>query len=331
MKDRISTLVEEFGYRLKKSISHKNYNIIFSDKGLFLLKKIDYKVPEILFIHGVKEHLASNGFDNLDKYIMVNGMPYVKYDKDYYVMTKIIRGRKSNPHNLTEILKASETLARLHNAARNYNSAGEIEVRSNIGKLQEDYLERCQDFIYIKNLVKMKTTKDKMDSLFLKGIDTFYDMALEAVKLLQKNGYFEFCEEKSLEKYICHNDYKNSNIIIDRYGEFNIINFDHCKFELRCFDIANFIMDTVNKLGWNFESALEILEAYDNVIGIEEKEYKLMAAFLQFPQDIWEINAKHYYENYNYFRHRCHIELRRKIEKLPQRMKFFKKYNKEFL
>jgi len=333
LKNAINKLVDRFGYRLIKNISHRNYHIVFTDKGLFLLKKIECGISEILFIHGVKEHLIKNGFDNIDRYITVKGVPYVRYGKDYYVMTKVVRGRKYNPNNSFEIQKASETLARLHEAGKNYNlNLGlETELRSNIGKLQEDYLERCEDLIYMKNLVKMKTIKNKMDFLFLKDIDILYDMAMGAVKSLQKNGYFKFCEEKIGEKYLCHNDYKHNNIIIDRYGEFNIINFDCCKFELRCFDIAGFIMDAMDKLNWNFERALEILKAYDSVRRIEEKEYELMASFLQFPQDIWEINIKYYYEDCRHFKYKYYIKLKKKIEKLPCRIDFLKKYNEKFL
>lgn len=176
----------------------------------------------------------------------------------------------------------------------------------------------------------MRAKKYRIDFLMLDHIDILYHMAMKSVKTLQKNGYFQYCEEERVYRYLCHNDYNHNNILIDSKGSINIINFDHCKYELRCFDIASFIMDFMNILEWSFGKAMDILEAYNSVREIEEKEYKLIAAFLRFPQDIWKIATKYYYEDYGSFRHIYYIDLKNKLEKLPYRNEFLKKYNDKF-
>lgn len=330
MNDRCYKLVQRFGFQLIKNIPKKDYNIVLTDKGFFVLKKAKYKVSEILFIHGAKEHLINKGYRNIDSYITIEGIPYIEYDGDYYVMTRLIEGRRCNPNNPTEIQKASRALARLHDASKNYIPIVKENSRSNMGKLQNDYLEKCQDYIYIKSLIKMRTTKHKIDLMVLDYIDMLYDMSIESVKSLQRNGYFQYCEEEGLYRYFCHNDYNYDNILIDLSGNLSIINFDNCKYELRCFDIASFIMAVMDKLNWDFEKVIYILETYNSIRKIQEIEYKLMASFLQFPQDIWEITTKYYYDDYENLGNIYYIALKNKIERLPYRIEFLKKYNNKF-
>lgn len=331
MQDKIYNLVKQFELRIIKKIPYKDYHIVSTDRGIFSLKKVDCTICEILFIHNAKEYLIKNGFKHIDRYITANGAPYVELDKDYYVMTRFIKGRKCKFTNLTEMEKAFMTLASLHKASKGYDFERKNKIRSNIGKLQEEYLERCQDFIYMKSLAQMRSQKKRIDFLFLKNVDRIYDMAIKSVVMLQNNGYFEFCEEMARENYLCHNDYNHNNIIIDKFGQFNIINFDYCKFELRCVDISNLIADAMDRVNWDFKSTLKILNAYNDVKAIEEREYKLMISFLQFPQDIWKIATEYYYQDYDYFQKAYYIKLKDKIEKIPYKIEFLKKFKKKFL
>lgn len=331
VQDKICHLTKTFGFNLIKNIPFKDYHIVVTNIGAFSLKRIDCTKWEIFFIHNAKEYLINNGFDSIDRYVTVYGVPYVEFDKEYYVMTKLIKGRQCSSINLTDVCKGSKALADLHQASKGYYYEIKNKFRSNIGKLQEQYLERCQDFIYIKSLVKMKRKKEKIDILFLEYVDMLHDMAMESVVMLQNSGYFEMCEEASRENYLCHNAYNHNNIIIDKYEKLNITNFDYCKFELRCVDIANFISDAMSRLNWDFESALKILNAYNSVRQIEEREYKLMISCLQFPKEIWEIATEYYYQEHDRFKKAYYIELKNKIEKIPYKIEFLKKYNEKFL
>lgn len=331
MNDKLNEIAKGFGIELMKKTPGKNYYIVYTDKGVFYLKKVNCNISKILFIHNAKEYLTYRGFKNIDRYIMSNRTPYVKHDKDYYTMTRCIKGRKYDIHNTSELKKASEVLATLHNTSRGYVPRVGSKPISNMGKLQKAYLEKCEDYIYMKSLIKMRSIKSVVDDLFLDNVDMLYDMGIESVKMLQKNGYFELCQREAIGRYLCHNDYNYNNIIIDENEEFNVINFDKCRFELRCFDIANFIIDVMDRVNWNFESALVILEAYNNVRNLGEREYKIMTSFLQFPQDIWKIATKYYYEEYDLFKDKYHKRLKNRIEKLPYKIEFLNKYKQEFM
>lgn len=331
MNGNLNEVVNGFGFKLMKKIPYKNYYIVYTDKGIFYLKKVNCNISQILFIHNAKEYLTYRGFKNIDRYIMSKRIPYVKQNKNYYIMTRCIKGRKCDINNTSELKKASEALAELHNSSRGYVPRVGSKVVSNMEKLQKAYLEKCQDYIYIKSLIKMRSIKSVVDDLFLDNVDILYEMGIESAKQLQKNGYFELCKREAIERYLCHNDYSYNNIIIDENEEFNVINFDKCRFELRCFDIANFIIDVMDRSSWNFESALVILDAYNNVRKLEEREYKIMTSFLQFPEDIWKIATKYYYEEYDLFKDTYYQRLKNKIEKLPYKVEFLDKYKQEFI
>lgn len=330
MKDKIDKIVNDFNCRLIRNIPVNQYHVVHTDKGIFYLKKIA-NISRILFIHDIKENLVRKGFDNIDRYRVINKKPYIQHDENSYVMTRWISGKKCNYDNDNELEQAGEYLAKFHNLSRGIISFASNELTSSMGKLQKVYLDRCEDYLYMKSLIKMRSVKSSVDDLFLNNIDILYEMGIESVKMLQKNGYFDICKKEGAARTVCHGDYNYKNIIIDEKGKLNIINFDNCRFGLRCYDLACLIVSALNRFNWDFQKVLEIFEAYNSVRKLEEIEYKIMFSFIQFPQDIWEITTRYYYEEYDIFKDKYYRILKDKMEKLQYKIDFLYKYKQKFI
>ncbi|SKC58755.1 CotS family spore coat protein [Maledivibacter halophilus] len=331
MRDKINEIVNKFDCRLIRSIPINKNQVVHTDKGIFYLKKINYSITQVLFIHDVKENLVRKGFKNLDRYMVFNKRPYIQYHKNYYVMTRWVKGEKCNYNDVDELKQAAACLAKFHELTRGIISFASGELESDIGKLQKVYLDRCEDFLYIKSLIKMRDVKSNIDNLLLNNIDLLYDMGIESVKMLQKNGYFDLCRKEAAVRALCHGEYNYKNIILDENREFNIIKFDNCRFGLRCYDIACLIVSALDKLNWDFQKALIILEEYNSVRKLWEIEYKIIFSFIQFPQDIWEIATRYYYDEYDLFKDKYYKLLKSKIEKLPYKINFLYKYKEKFI
>ncbi|RKD25489.1 spore coat protein, CotS family [Caminicella sporogenes DSM 14501] len=327
----VDKVIKRFGLKIKK-YTFLNFGILVdTDEGNFILKKINLTESRILFLHGVKEYLARRGFPYTDRYFLSKGKPYVKYKDDIYVMIKLINGKKCSYFNDIEIKKASRTLGRFHNASKGYTEGKEFQENSNLGKWPKIFLDRCDDFIYIKNLINMKTNKTYIDKLFLENVERIYNMSMECAKQLQKNKYFEVVENEGKYNFLCHNNYNFNNVIIDNNHICNIINFDYCKFELRCFDLASFIMSNIIRFNWDFDRALKILEWYNDVRLISKDELKIMACIFQFPYEFWRLANCYYYEKYISCDLYYYINFKRAVKNIDLQNKFLEKYYKEFI
>jgi spore coat protein I len=330
-KNELKEIVEKFGLETKTIFYFGTYCIIRTDRGLYSLKPVNDDKLDLLFLHGAKEHLAERGFLFTDRYVTAGGKPYVELNKKLYVMARWIKGKRCNPYSFYDIEMAAKTLAYFHKSSKGYKPSEGSTWRSNLGKWPEILLKRCEDFTYMKSLAKMKSVKKPTDILFLQNIDTIYYMAIEAVKTLQRNGYFKQVEEEEKKCYLCHGNYNYLNIIVDDRDKYNIINFDYCRYELRCLDIVNLIMDFSYRTWWNFDIALKIIEAYNCIRTIQEQEYKVMDSLFKFPHRIWKISSEYYCGSYSLNEKIYYKGLRHAVENINSQIRFLDRYCREFM
>ncbi|MDF2545561.1 MAG: spore coat, CotS family protein [Anaerosolibacter sp.] len=331
MDAKIKEIVKRFGLRVNNIIPLRAVYMVDTNEGRFCLKKINYTEDKLLFLYNVKEHLAENGFDHTDRYRLAYQKPFVKNKNNLYIMTRWIDGRECDFHNPIEAKEAAENLGKLHMASKGFMAPKEVKVKSDLGKWPKTYLQRCEDLIVIKNLVKMKSVKDKVDMLFLRNVDMCYRMGMNAVQMLQDHSYDQQVELEGREGYLCHHDYTYHNIILDSNGKQHVIDFDYCKHELRCYDLAHFIMRNMRRFYWDFDMALTLIEAYNQTRTVSDREMRLMVTLFQFPQKFWRICNRYYYEKYNWTEEIFAKHLSESIIDLPFQMDFLEKYYKKFL
>ena len=74
-----------------------------------------------MFVYGAKEHLAKNGFTNLDKYYLnIDSEPYALVNEDLYTLSEWLDGKECDFHNIEEVKIAAKTLAELQEASKGY-------------------------------------------------------------------------------------------------------------------------------------------------------------------------------------------------------------------
>lgn len=325
----IKEIVGRFGLEFKGIIPGEGHYLVNTQSGIYYIQRTNCSREGILLSNYFKEHLLKRGFIHIDRYVKVQGKPYLSINGDTYIMKEWIEGRKCSLNN--EIEMTIKALANLHSLSKTFKLADKRVFKSDLGKWQEILLKRCEDFKYIKTLVRMKSKKTEIDTLFLKNIENFNNIGKDSINLLQKNNYFEISENNKGKGLICHNNYNYNNILIDRDNNYNIINFDYCKYDFRCLDIANFIRINSNRFYWDYDRALRIIDVYNNESKIEKWELKLMAALLQYPHEFWQISNNYYFSLYPYNKEKILFLLKTIIKTLPMKMKFMDKYCKEFL
>ncbi|MBB6215548.1 CotS family spore coat protein [Anaerosolibacter carboniphilus] len=331
MDAKLKEIVRRFSLRVNSIIPLRAVYLVDTNEGRFCLKKINYKEDKLLFLYNVKEYLAQNGFEYTDRYRLAHQSPFVKNRNDLYIMTRWIDGRECDFHNPIEVKAAAKNLGRLHIASKGFTAPETGKVKSDLGKWTKTYLQRCEDLIVIKNLVKMKSAKDTVDMLFLRNVDMCYRMGVNAIQMLQSHGYDQQVELEGKERYLCHHDYTYHNIILDPKGEQHLIDFDYCKHELRCYDLAHFIMRNMRRFYWDFDMALELIEAYNQIRSVSDMELKLMVSLFQFPQKLWRVCNRYYYEKYDWSEEVFLKHLTEAIDDLPFQIDFLEKYHKKFL
>lgn len=291
----------QFNIKIETIKPSKGIYYVKSNKGERCLKKINYGPQKLLFVYGAKEHLIKNGFKNVDRYFLnIDGEPYAMVNEDLYTLSEWIEGRECDFHNLDEVKVAARTLAELHEASKGYDPPENSKLKSDLGRWTHLMNKRIKSLDKMRDMVRKKNNKSNFDLLYIKSMEFYKELGRKALETLEESKYEELCVLAEKEKSFCHHDYTYHNIVIDKDNNYHIIDFDYCKREIRTFDISNFMIKVLKRVGWNPEFADAILESYNEVSPLLDCEYKVLYAFLQFPQRYWRLANRYYYNEVNW-------------------------------
>ncbi len=291
----------QFRIKIESLKPNKGVYYLKTNMGNKCLKKINYGIQKLMFVHGAKEYLISKDFKSLDRYnLNIDGMPYALVNEDIYTLSEWIDGKELDYENKNELREAAINLANLHNASKGYEPPENSKLKTDLGRWAYLMQKRINSFEKMKDMARKRGVKTQFDFEYAKNVAFFTEIGKKAMKVLAESKYDEICKVTEEEKLFCHHDYTHHNIIIDNKNNYNVIDFDYCKREIRVYDVASFIIKICKRMDWNIEYANIIIDGYNEIYNIKEEEYKVLFAFLLFPQRFWRLSNRYYYNEVNW-------------------------------
>lgn len=313
-------IYDKYGFEVKSIVPYKDSFLLITSRGKKLLKKIPFSAERIEFIHGAKEHLTCNGFCNTDRYVCTAaGQPYFVYENGNYCISDLIEGRECSFDNDSDLCNGAVLLGRMHKSSRGYVPPEGSKVQNDLGKLPSNFGKRLEDIRKLKKLAKRGSSG--IDHMFLEYADHFYEVGEDAFNKLQNSSYGLLVEEAARNAQFCHHDVTHHNIICTADDIF-LINFDFCCFELKVYDVANFIRRKMRKCRWDIREAEKILNNYCTVEPLSQEELLVMKLILQFPQKFWRVSNKFYNSRRSWSEKGFMGKLQEVIDEIPDHMKF---------
>lgn len=291
-------------------ILKKEYNILVTSiekiksvyrveagKQIYCLKVVKYELPHFLFILRAMKHLDSNGFEYVPNIIRTTrGMDYIKFDESFAYITLWLNGRESSYENPIELSIVAKKLGQLHKCSEGFIVSKDMKPRVGWFKWIEVYRTRKGEILSFKNLINRRSKKTDVDLYYLSMIEEELQRCDRAINNLCDTNY----ENKMLDEIrlggFCHHDYANHNVLIGKDNEVNIIDFDYCILDTHLHDLSSLLIRAMKYGRWNEERARIILKAYKSSHRLEQDDIKIMAAFMEFPQDYWQRGIQYYWE-----------------------------------
>lgn len=292
----------QFSIRIESMKPNRGVYLLKTDKGKRCLKRINYGIQKLMFIYGAKEHLIKNDFPAVDKYeLNTESEPYAMVNEDIYTLSRWIAGRECDFYNDEDLKIAAINLAKLHNASKGYEPPENSKLKSDLGRWPHLMDKRVKSFNKMRNMVrKKKNKKTDFDLKYMNNYEFFMTLGKRAYEILMTSEYMDLCTIAEEEKGFCHHDYTYHNIIIGEDNTVSVVDFDYCKREVRTYDIANFIIKVLKRRDWDINLAKLIIDSYNSVSPLEDREYRVLYAFLLFPQRFWRLSNRYYYNEVNW-------------------------------
>lgn len=296
-----------------KSLIEKNYNInvkelwkiknIFKvedyDGRYYALKKISYEYRHFNFIINAIMHLQKNGFDGTVDFIKTkSNSNYIQIsEKEFGYMNPWIICRESNYDNPIEVENIARFLAKLHLSSRGFIVNEDMKPR--IAWLAwHSTFDTRKDEIYDfrRRIRKKKDNASKFDKLYYEYTKRNIELCNDSLKNIVHSNYINRMRDEMVYRGFCHHDTAHHNLLMLRDNSLKIIDFDYCILDTHLHDLASLLIRTLKNGRWSIEKSIDIINAYSEIYPIYYDELPIIAAFIQFPQDFWQIGIQYYWE-----------------------------------
>lgn len=275
----------------------KNAVRITTSQGDKCLKRVKCGKGHFLFILSAMKHLLENGFDGVIPFINTKyGEQYVELDDGFGFLVDWISARECNYSNPIELKMASDALARLHKASQNFEPMEGAEPRIGWGLWIEKFSKRIEEMLFFMDIIKSKDVLTHFDSMYIENLDYYLNQAAASIEHLKQAKYMELSMIESKKRSFCHHDYAHHNVLIGDDLKVYVIDFDYCICDTRIHDLASLIIRNMRHGNWNMEKAQDIINWYSNTGSVEKDEMPVMNAFMEFPQDFWQVGLQYYVE-----------------------------------
>lgn len=275
----------------------KNVYKIDTENEIYCLKIINYEFRHFLFIVGAIKHLQKNGFESIPQIIeTINNEEFITLEKKHAYLTPWVDARECNYDNPEEIKLCTTKLAQLHKKSLNFKVTPDMKPRIAWLKWIETFKTRRNEILDFKRRINEKENISEFDNYYLNIMEGELARSSKSINNLCKSEYINKMKVEIKNRGFCHHDYAHHNVLMEKNGGISIIDFDYCILDTHLHDLSSLLLRRMKTDKWNLENALFIMDEYDDTFFIYKSDIEIMAAFMEFPQEYWQIGIQYYWE-----------------------------------
>ena len=290
-------VAERYGIMATTIEKIKNVYLIWDERRKSCLKVIKYEKPHFAFILAAIEHLQNNDFRAVPPIIeTLDGQKYIELDSKYAYLTPWVEARESNYDNPLDIERAAKVLAELHIKSKGFEIKSYMKPRIGWFKWFDNYRTRKNEILDFKKRIEAKEEKTEFDRIYMEHMEDELLRCDQALQHLGETDYYLKMTKEIRGRGFCHHDFAHHNVLIGEDNKVIIIDFDYAILDTHLHDLASLLIRRMKNGKWDIENARYILDAYDSVYKVEAEDIPIMAAFMEFPQDYWQVGIQYYWE-----------------------------------
>ena len=297
MNDHALEVLEQ--YDLEVYRTWKGRSVYFADtsEGVHLLKEHRSSEERMEKLWQLLKSLENVQFFKTDLPVRTKDGQFLVKDSEEisYILKKWGEGRECDPRSELDVCRSLEGLGIFHDQARGIWKFESLEQRKKYEgiSLVAEMEKRTRELKKVQTFIRKKQKKSGFESAYLEVIPDFLKQAYEITSKMKESGYDTFREQAFLEGRICHGEYMQHNVLLDR-SKLILTNFEHAHLDVQCMDVALFLRKIMEKQGWRISQGEKFLRAYEYICPLNEQERQILALRLLYPEKLWKL-ANHYY------------------------------------
>lgn len=299
-------LTAQFDINIKKYQYNRSNYYLETNKGKYMLRKINIPKEQVLFEYEVSEYIHDNGFNQITKiYTNKKKIPYSIYKDKVYIMEKYVECEEVDFKEVEDLKNITKLLALFHNSARGIKSEIRNIDNSTIKNIYEYFEKRHTECNRLKKKISKLSQKTPFEIMFLQGYKEYEELEKIALSCINLESCNQLIKEAKENYTLIHNDYNYHAISKVGEDEYMINNLDNCIYNLQIIDLANLLTRIMQKNNWDVDLLKELIDIYQQQKPLSEVELRGLKAMLIFPEKYASICNKYLNSkrraNYNMF------------------------------
>ena len=275
----------------------KNVYKVSASTGSFCLKPIPYEYGHFLFILSAIKHLQANNFLSTPGIIRnKSNKDFIEIQGKFAYVTSWLTARECNYDNPVDLILAVTKLAELHLKSQGFQVTPEMNPRNYWFKWFDNFETRGKEILDFKNRIDNKSSKTYFDNLYGSILEEELERVEDSIETLKASDYLYNMKLEVEKRGFCHHDIAHHNVLITEENQANIIDFDYCILDTHLHDLSSLMIRRLKNGKWDIGEALKILQCYDEIYSIEPSELPIIASFIEFPQEYWQLGIQYYWE-----------------------------------
>ncbi len=158
----------------------------------------------------------------------------------------------------------------------------------------QEYERYNRELKRIQRYLRGKSAKTDFEVFLLHHYPFFMEQAAEALERIKESDAEELYRKEEERGVLCHGDFQYHNILFTEAGVF-VMNYEKCIMDIQIRDFYLFFRKVLEKNNWNIRTGRQLLEAYDSVRPISDREKYQLYCKLCYPERFRKVVS--YYHN----------------------------------
>ena len=294
MTERYTEVLEQYDMEVYGVKKGRGAWILDTDKGCRILKEYRGTVRRLEFEAKVLEALHDSSGLKVDQYVRSkeDGLFTNAGDGTCFVLKDWFMDRECNLKEYLEIRSAVTRIGMLHQFLRRVEFQEEWKMGSILSRpLYEEMGRHNREMKRARSFIRQKRGKSEFELCVIDSYPEFFQQAIEA-----ERGLEAIEKEEKMPLFLCHGDLDHHHVLMG--GNYvAIVEYNRMHLGVQAADLYRFMRKVMEKHGWNLRLGAMMLDAYERILPMSEKERKCLYYLFLYPEKYWK--QLNYYYNAN--------------------------------
>ncbi len=294
ISDRYEEVLKQYELQVNGVRKGRGAWICETDQGMKSLREYQGTIKRLEFEDQVISRLKEETGLAADQYIrnQEGRLLTTAEDGTGFILKDWYGDRECSLKDGKEVCQAVGAIALLHKSLREIPFQEEWAMGSTLPSLAVQDMERHnRELKRARTYIRGKRKKSDFELCVMQSFQPFFEQAEEAAEGI--SGLWESGKEP---RFLCHGDLDHHHVLIgDSYVA--VVEYNRLHMGLQMEDLYRFIRKAMEKHNWSLALGMDMLEAYEAVLPLKEKERRCLYYLFLYPEKYWkQIN---YYFNAN--------------------------------